>query len=170
MYIRSYVGIQLQYAYTEQSVNEQPASRKWCTRVQMNCVYIRMYTATRIECVCTGILALLTVVGGYSCTITQIYFYTCLHVCTIAVDLLNTNVNSVKSMPAATAHALMHVHTLTLSHTCAHKAHTRTYMLCFLQCPLPPRTTGERDQPCCLRPQHCGDSVQVHHHRPAPAN
>ena len=136
----------------------------------MNCVYIRMYTATRIVCVCTGILALLTVVGGYSCTITQIYFYTCLHVCTIAVDLLNTNVNSVKSMPAASAHALMHVHTLTLSHTCAHKAHTRAYMLCFLQCPLPPRTTGEPDQPCCLRPQHCGDSVQVHHHRPVPAD
>ena len=45
--------------------------------VQMNCVYIRMYTATRIVCVCTGILALLTVVGGYSCTITQIYFNIC---------------------------------------------------------------------------------------------
>ena len=36
-----------------------------------------MYTATGIVCVCTGILALLTVVGGYSCTITQIYFYIC---------------------------------------------------------------------------------------------
>ena len=47
-----------------------------------------------------------------------------LHVCTIAMDLLNTNVNSVKYMPAANAHTLMHVHTLTLSHTCAHKAHT----------------------------------------------
>ena len=80
----------------------------------MNCVYIRMYTATRIVCVCTGILALLTVVGGYSCTITQIYFYICLHVCTIAVDLLNTNVNSVKFMPATNVHTLMHVHTLTL--------------------------------------------------------
>ena len=41
------------------------------------CVYIHMYTATHIVCVCTGILALLTVVGGYSCTITQIYFYIC---------------------------------------------------------------------------------------------
>ena len=48
-----------------------------CTHVQMNCVYIRMYTATRIVSVCTGILALLTVVGRYSCTITQIYFYIC---------------------------------------------------------------------------------------------
>ena len=27
-------------------------------------------------------------------------------------------------MPAANAHTLMHVHTLTLSHTCAHKTHT----------------------------------------------
>ena len=136
----------------------------------MNCVYTRMYTATRIVCVCTGILALLTVVGGYSCTITQIYFYICCACLYYSYGSLNTNVNSVKYMPAADAHTLMHVHTLTLSHTCAHKAHTHTYMRCFLQCPLPPRTTGEPDQPCCLRSHHCGDSVQVHHHRPAPAD
>ena len=97
-----------------------------------------MYTATRIVSVCTGILALLTVVGGYSCTITQIYFYICFACLYYSYGSLNTNVNSVKYMPAANAHTLMHVHTLTLSHTCAHKAHTRTYMRCFLQCPLPP--------------------------------
>ena len=82
------------------------------------------------------------------------------------MDLLNTNVNSVKYMPAANAHTLMHVHTLTLSHTCTQHTHVRMYMHCFLQCPLPPRTNGELDQPRCLHPQHCGDSVQVHHHRP----
>ena len=43
------------------------------------------------------------------------------------MDLLNTNVNSVKYMPASNAHTLMHVHTLTLSHTCAHKAHTHVH-------------------------------------------
>ena len=41
----------------------------------MNCVYIRMYTATRIVCVCTAILSLLTVVGGYSCTITLVHSF-----------------------------------------------------------------------------------------------
>ena len=39
------------------------------------------------------------------------------------MDLLNTNVNSVKYMPAANAHTLMHVHT-SHCHTHVHTKHT----------------------------------------------
>ena len=69
-------------------------------------------------------------------------------------------------------HTLTHTHTLTHVHTSTHPhIHIRTYMLCLLYTiPPPPCTTGEPDQPCCLHLQHCGDSVQVHHHRPAQIN
>ena len=121
------------------------------------CVHTYVYCYTYSACMYWHISTSHSDWGDILALLLKNTFTFVLHVCTIAMDLLNTNVNSVKYMPAANAHTLMHVHTLTLSHTCAHKAHTRTYMRCFLPCPLPPRTAGETDQPCCVCPQHCGE-------------